>query len=183
MSVNRACYCTRQAVMAATDIQLTIDMAVLVDSAIEAGANEADRLCHRRFWNSVDTNYFDWPNYSGAYPWRIWLDSKEIADKDGSGPLGLAPVVKTGVQAANPITIPDSALFWRPRNYGPPWNAVELNLADSYAFGNSDTPQEDVSIQAVYGYWAQTKAGGELAAAVSSTTATSVTVSDSSVLG
>jgi len=183
MAVNRACYCSRLDVMTATDVKLTIDNARLVDAAIEAAAGEADRLTKRRFWNAVETNYFDWPDYSLAWPWRIWLDAKEIADKDGSGPLGFAPVVKTGVQSASPITIPDSALFWRPRNYGPPWNAVELNLADSYAFGNSDTPQEDVSIQAVFGHSTSTKAGGTLAAAVSTTAATSVTVSGSSVLG
>ena len=183
MAVNRACYCSRTDVMTATDVKLTIDNARLVDSAIEAAADEADRLTKRRFWNAVETNYWDWPDYSPAWPWRIWLDAKEIADKDGSGPLGLAPVVKTGVQSSSPITVPGSALFWRPRNYGPPWNAVELNLSDSYAFGNSSTPQEDVSIQAVNGFWTATKAGGTLAAAVSSTTATTATVSDSSVLG
>ena len=89
-------------------------------------------------------------------------------------------MLKTGVQSASPITIPLASVFWQPRNYGPPWNAVELSRGSSYAFGNSDTPQEDVSLQAVYGFWAATKAGGTLAAAVSSTTAAAVTVSDSS---
>lgn len=183
MAVNRACYCTRTDVMRATDIALTVDMTRLVDSAIEAAADEADRLTKRRFWNAIETSVFDWPNFTGAWPWRIWLDAKELADKDGTGPLGFAPVLKTGVQSASPITIPDSALFWQPRNYGPPWNAVELNRSSSYSFGNSDTPQEDVSLQGVVGYWSATKAGGTLAAAVSSTTATTVTVSDSSVCG
>lgn len=183
MAVHRACYCTRLDLMTATDVQLTVDMTRLVDSAIQAGADEADRVTHRRFWNAIETGVFDWPNYSGAWPWRIWLDAKEVADKDGSGPLALAPVLKTGVQSAAPVTIPDSALFWQPRNYGPPWNAVELSRASSYAFGLSDTPQEDVSLQAVYGYWTQAKAGGTLAAAVTDTTGTTVTVSDSSVLG
>lgn len=184
MAVNRATYCTRLDVMTATDIKLTVDMTRLVDSAIEAAADEADRLTKRRFWNAIETSYFDWPNFTGAWPWRIWLDAKEIADRDGTGPLGFAPVLKTGVQSSSPITIPDSALFWRPRNYGPPWNAVELSRASSYSFGNSDTPQQDVSLQAVVGYWTQVKAQGTaLAAAVSSPAATSVTVADSSVLG
>lgn len=184
MAVNRATYCTRLDVMTATDIKLTADMTRLVDSAIEAAADEADRLTKRRFWNAIETNYFDWPNFTGAWPWRIWLDAKEVADRDGTGPLGFAPVLKTGVQSSSPITIPDSALFWQPRNYGPPWNAVELSRASSYSFGNSDTPQQDVSLQAVVGYWSQVKAQSTtLAAAVSSTTATSVTVADSSVPG
>ena len=130
MAVNRAAYCTRIDVMAATDIKLTIDNARLVDSAIEAAADEADRLTKRRFWNAVETNSYDWPNFQRAYPWRIWLDAKEIADKDGTGPLGVAPVLKTGVQSSSPVTIPGDALFWQPRNYGPPWDAVELSRAD-----------------------------------------------------
>ena len=183
MAVNRACYCTRTDVMTATDIQLTIDTARLADSAIEAAADEADRLTKRRFWNAIETNYYDWPNFQRAYPWRIWLDAKEVADKDGTGPLASAPVIKTGVQSSSPQTIPLSAIFWQPRNYGPPWNAIELSRASSYSFGLSGTPQEDVSIQAVTGYWAKTRAGGTLAAAVSSASAGTVTVSDSSVLG
>lgn len=182
MAVHRACYCSRLDVMTATDIALTLDMTRLVDAAIQAAADEADRITHRRFWNAVETNYWDWPNFQRAWPWRIWLDEKEVADKDGSGPLGVAPVLVTGAQSSSPITIPDSALFWQPRNYGPPWNAVELNRADSYAFGNSDTPQEDVSLKAAVGYWTATRDAGTLAAAATASAGT-VTVSDSSVTG
>jgi len=183
MAIYRACYANRTDIMTATDIKLTQDNVRHIDSALEAAAEDVDGLTHRRFWNSVDTNVFDWPNYQRAYPWRIWLDSAEVADKDGSGPLGIAPVIKTGVQSASPVTIPLNALFWQPRNYGPPWDAIEINRSTSYSYGLSDTPQEDVSIQAVCGYWTHTKPGGTLAAAVSSTTATTVTVSDSSLAG
>ncbi len=183
MAVHRATYCTRLDLMTATDVKLTVDMTRLVDAAIQAGADEADRLTHRRFWNAVETNYWDWPNFTGAWPWRIWLDAKEVADRDGSGPLGLAPVLTTGVQSSAPVTIPDSALFWQPRNYGPPWDAVELSRASSYAFGLSNTPQDAVARQAGAGAWTQTKAGGTRADAVPDTTSATVTVSDSSACG
>lgn len=182
MTVNRACYCTRQDVMSATDIKQTEDFVRHIDSALESAADDVDGLTNRRFWNAVETAAFDWPNFTGAYPWRIWLDAFEVADKDGSGPLGLAPVIMTGVQSSSPVTIPLASVFWRPRNYGPPWNAVELNRASSYSFGQSDTPQEDVSVQAVRGYWTRTRPGGTLAADVTSS-ATAVTVSDSSAVG
>jgi hypothetical protein len=182
MAVNRACYCSRQDVMSAPDITFTADMTRHVDSALEAGADEADRVTRRRFWNAIETNYWDWPNYTGAYPWRIWLDAKEIADKDGSGYLATAPVVTTGVQSSSPVTIPNDNLFWQPRNYGPPYRGVELSRASSFSFGLSDTPQEDVSILAVFGYWMATRPGGTVAANVNSSV-TAVTVSDGSVAG
>lgn len=183
MAVNRACYCTREDVMSSPDIKLTPDMIRHVDSGIEAAVDDIDRLCKRRFWNAIETNVWDWPNFQRSYPWRIWLDAKEIADRDGTGPLGVAPVIKTGVQSSSPQVIPNSAIFWQPRNYGPPWFGIEISRATSYSFGLSNTPQLDVSIQAVYGYWTQTKLGGTLSAVVSDTTGTSITVSDGAVVG
>lgn len=183
MAVYRACYATRADIMTATDIKLTQDNVRHIDSALEAAAEDVDGLCNRRFWNAVETGVWDWPNFQRAYPWRIWLDAFEVADKDGSGPLGIAPVITTGVQSSSPQVIPLASVFWQPRNYGPPWNAIEINRSTSYSFGLSNTPQEDVSVQAVRGYWTRTKPGGTLSAAVSSTTATTVTVSDSSVVG
>ena len=92
-------------------------------------------------------------------------------------------MVKAAVQSSSPTTIPSGDLFWQPRNYGPPWDAVEVSRSSTYSFCGGDTPQQDVSVQAVRGYWMKTRPAGELAAAVSDTTSTTVTVSDSSVTG
>ena len=61
MSVYRATYCSRSDVMSAPDIKFTADMIRHVDSAIQAAADDVEELCHRRFWNAVETGYFDWP--------------------------------------------------------------------------------------------------------------------------
>ncbi len=159
--------------MSAPDIKQVQDYVRHVDSAIESAAQDVDKLCNRRFWNAIETNRWDWPNFQRAYPWRIWFDAKELADV-----TGVPPVVTTGGQS-----IPDSAIFWGPWNYSPPFTFMELDRSQSYSFGVGDTPQRDVSIQGLFGYWTQVKPGGTLAAAVSSTTATAVTVSDSSDLG
>jgi hypothetical protein len=173
MAVNRACYCSRLDVMTATDIQLSVDYIRHVDSAIEAAADEADRLTKRRFWNEIRTNKWDWPNYQRAYPWRLWFDAAELADV-----TSLVPTVTTG---GTPI--PSSAIFWGPWNYAPPYTYMELDRSQSYAFGVGPTPQQDIQVLGNFGYWTKTKPGGALAAAVSSTTATTVTVSDSSKSG
>lgn len=173
MAVYRACYCTRRDVKSALDIQQTADYDAQVDSAIAKAADDIDNLTHRRFWNATETNFWDWPNFQRAYPWRIWFDAKELADVST-----VVPVVTSG---GNVIAADD--IFWGPWNYSPPFTYLELNRSSSATFGQGDTPQRDVSITGTFGYWAQTRAAGSLAAAVSSTTATTVTVSDSSVAG
>lgn len=173
MAVYRACYCTRLDVMTATDIKTTVDYVRHVDSAIEAAAEEADRLTKRRFWNEIRTGKWDWPNYQRAAPWRVWFDAAELADV-----TEYPPAVTTGGQV-----IPPSAIFWGPWNYAPPYSYMELDRSQSYAFGAGSTPQQDIRVTANFGYWARVKPGGTLAAAVSSTTSAAVTVSDSSAAG
>ena len=172
MAVFRACYCTRQDVMSATDIQQTQDYIRHVDSAIEAAAKDVERLCKRRFWNNYITQYWDWPNFQRSYPWKIYFDEREIADVTVN-----VPVVTSGG-----TVIPSSAIFWGPWNYSPPYEFLELDRSQSYSFGLGSTPQRDVAITATFGYWLETKPGGALAASATSSAGT-VTVSDSSVVG
>jgi hypothetical protein len=173
MAVYRPTYATRQDVKSALDIQQTADYDAQVDSALMSGADDVDGLCHRRFWNAIQTCYFDWPNFQFAYPWRIWFDESELADVTVN-----PPTVTTGGQS-----IPDSAIFWGPWNYAPPYTYLELDRSQSYGFGIGDTPQRDVAITGLFGYWLKTRPAGSLAATVSSTTATAVTVSNSGAAG
>lgn len=173
MAVYRPCYATRQDVKSALDIALTADYDAQVDSAIQAAAEDVDRLTHRRFYNVIETHRWDWPNFQGAYPWRLWFDAAELADTTVN-----VPVVTSGGNV-----ISNSDIFWGPWNYSPPFRFMELNRATSASFGQGDTPQQDVAIAGTFGYWTRTRAAGSLAAAVSSTTAATITVTDSSVVG
>jgi len=173
MAVFRACYCTRIDVMTASDIKLTVDNIRHIDSALAAAAEEAERLTKRRFFNEIRTNKWDWPNYQRAAPWKIWFDAAELADV-----TALVPVVTSGG-----TVIPNSAILWGPWNYAPPFTFLELDRSQSYGFGVGSTPQQDVHILGNFGYWTKARPGGQLAAAVTSTTATTVTVSDSSASG
>jgi hypothetical protein len=173
MAVYRACYCSRIDVMTATEEQQTVDIIRHIDSGLEAAADEADRLTKRKFYNEIRTNKWDWPNYQRAAPWKLWFDAAELADV-----TALVPVLTSGG-----TVIPNSAIFWGPWNYAPPYTFLELDRSQSYSFGVGPTPQQDILLTGNFGYWTRTKPGGTLAAAVSSTTATTVTVSDSSVVG
>ncbi len=170
MAVTRPTYATRRMIKAATDIQSTADFDLVVDSALDGAGDSVDGLCHRRFYNILTTAYFDWPNFTRAYPWRIWLEERELATT--TSPV---PTLTTGGQS-----IPSSAVFWGPWNYAPPFTFLELDRSQSVAFGVGSTPQRDVALAGLFGYWVKTRAAGTLTAAVTDTTTTSVTVSDSS---
>ena len=172
MAVYRPTYATRRMVKSATDIQSTADFDLQIDSSLEEAAEIVDGLCHRRFYNVLTTQYWDWPNFQRAYPWRIWFDERELADVTST-----SPVVTTGGEV-----IPTSAIFWGPWNYSPPFTYMELDRSQSYSYGVSPTPQRDVSITGTFGYWTRTRSAGTLAANVSSTTVSTITVSDSSQL-
>jgi hypothetical protein len=60
---------------------------------------------------------------------------------------------------------------------------MELDRSTSASFGQGDTPQRDVAITGTYGYSVDTKSGGTLAAAVSTSTGSTITVSDGSLIG
>lgn len=168
MAVSNATYATREEVQRALDIKPTQLDALRVDRAIETARDDVERLCRRRFYNVITTYRWDWPNYQYAAPWRIWFDQVELADVTTT-----VPVVTSG---GHVITAAD--IFWGPWNYGPPFSYIELNRATTAAFGVSSTPQQDVSILGNWGYWTQTATAGTLAAALTDTTGTSVTVSN-----
>ena len=172
MAVYLPCYASREDVKSASDILSTADYNVHIDSAIQAATSDINGLCHRRFYNVDTTAYFDWPNFQRAYPWRIWFDERELADTTVN-----VPVVTSGG-----TVIPSSAIFWGPWNYSPPFTYLQLDRSQSYSFGLGETPQRDVAITGTFGYWTQSRPAGMLASAASGS-ATTITVSDSSVVG
>lgn len=173
MAIQLPCYATREEVKRALDVQETARSNAQIDRAIEAARDDIEGLCHRRFYNVDATEYWDWPNFQRAYPWRIWFDGRELADTTSNIP----------VVTSNGTAIPSSAIFWGPWNYSPPFTFMELDRSKSYVFGGGSTPQREVSIAGTFGYWARTAAAGTLAAAMSDTTSTAATVSNGAAVG
>lgn len=167
------CYATREEVKSALDVKLTSRSDAQVDRAIASVSDDIEGFLHRKFYPYDDTRYVDWPNWQYAYPWRIWLDSSELADVTVN-----VPIVKSGGNV-----IPNADIFWGHPRDNPPFTYFELNRSKSDSFGQGDTPQRDVSITGTFGYWLKTAPAGALAGAVSSTTATSFTSTDSVAAG
>jgi hypothetical protein len=173
MAVYLPTYCTREDVKTAADVLQTADYNGHIDSAIQAAVDDVYGLCNRRFYNVDETNYWDWPNYQMAYPWRIWFDEAELADVTVN-----VPVVTTGG-----TVIPNSQILWGNPRYNPPYTYMELNRSTVAAFGVGDTPQRDVAITGTFGYWIKNRPAGLLNAALSDTTDTTVAVTNAAVVG
>jgi hypothetical protein len=171
MPVTEPCYCTREQVQRALDIKLTARNNQQIDRAISSARRDIDSHMHRVFYPTDAIKRFDWPNFQYAYPWRLWFDQWELA------------AIPTAVTSGG-VTIPLAACNFEPVNSGPPYNYLELRRDLPYSFGVGSTPQRDVAITGTWaGCAADTSPAGALAAAVSTTTATTVTVTDGSLVG
>lgn len=173
MAVTRTTVCTREQVKAALDVKTTARSDAQVDAAIEAATDSVEGFLHRVFYPQTATRYWEWPNFQYAYPWRLWLDNKELADVTSN-----VPVVTSGG-----VVIPASACNFEPVNSGPPFTYLELRRDMSYGFGVGPTPQRDIAITGTYGYWTRTAPGGALAAAMTDTTGTAASVTNSAAVG
>lgn len=173
MTVTRPNYATREEVKAAADFKLTARNDAQIDRACDSASDSIEGLLHRVFYPALDTRYVDWPNFQYAYPWRVWLDAAELADVTVT-----VPVLTSGGNV-----IPNADIFWGSPRYTPPFTYFELNRSSSATLGQGSTPQRDVAVTGTFGYWLKTTPAGVLAAAVSDTTGTSITVSNSAAAG
>lgn len=173
MTVNRPCYTTREAIMRAADIHPGVQSIEAVDRANESAAENIDGMLHRRFYCVIETQKWDWPNFQFAYPWRLWFDESEIADITAP-----APVVTSGG-----VSIPNTAIFFGPWRKAPPYRNMELDRSKNVGFGNGSTPQQEIQINALFGYWNRMANAGTLAVAMTDTTSTTATMSSSATPG
>lgn len=138
-------YATREAVMSASDIPSTAYLSADVDSAIASATSQVDKLCHRGaiergipgFLPWTGTLAYDWPNDRDAVWGRLWLERHSL--------LSLTSLTSGGV------SIPTNAVLLEPANAGPPYNRIELDRAQAYAYGvGSGTGQRSIQITGVW---------------------------------
>ena len=161
--------CWREDVLRALDAPQTSRDYAQTDRAIATATRSVEGLLNRRFYPETATRYFDWPSPNQGTSYRLWLDADEL-------------VSVTSITAGG-VTLTPAQYYLEPANMGPPFNRVEINLGTSAAFGGGLTRQRNVAIVGVYGYDADTTPAGALASAISTTVATTCTVTDSSLVG
>lgn len=155
-------YATREDVMRALDIQPTARNRHQVDEAIAAATDSVHELCHRRFYPVQGTRYFDWPPRAGMTPWVLRLNDKEL--------------ITASSVASGGRTLTADEYNLEPVNSGPPFNRVEVKLSTDASFGGGDTYQRSIQISGLWGYRNTESTLGATTAAVSSATATTLSV-------
>jgi hypothetical protein len=172
MAITRACYATREQVRRAMDVQQAAYTDTVIDRKLQSASGAVDRLCMRKFYPLLTTYHWDWPNYQYAYPWQLWFDQRELAGDPQFAPGGQ---IVSGSFLASPIPITVGQYIMLPED-GPPYTHFQLRRDTNAAFGYNTTPQWDVAITGYFGYWLQTEVAATLAAAVTSSMQSTVTV-------
>jgi hypothetical protein len=162
-------YCTVEDVKRALDQKETARNDAQLWRAVDSASRLVENDCHRKFYPTTGTRYFDWPDVSSPTPWRLWLEENEV----------------TAVMAvtAGSTTISTADVYLEPANLGPPYTALELNRGRSVSFAYGTTPQRAVAVTGTFGYCDTTEAAGTLTAAISTTSATTCTVSNGAAVG
>jgi hypothetical protein len=160
-------YCSREDVASAVDVLSPAQAYREIDRIIESNSRLIDSECNRVFYPRVRTVYKDFPNRSYAHAWRIWLEADEI-------------ISVTSITAGGTAV---SSYNLEPINLGPPYDRIEIDLSSTSAWQSGDTFQRSAEIVGLFGYDNNFYAAGTLASAVSSASATTVTVSDGSLAG
>jgi len=155
----------------ATDTKYTARMDGQLKRALESGSNAVESLTHRSFFPWTGTRYFDWPAHDRAPSWKLWLGRNEL--------------ISASLVVAGGTTIAASDYFLRRSDDvdEPPYTHIEIDLASSAAFAAGDTRQRAIAITGVYGHSLNEVAAGTITANITTTTATTASISNSAAVG
>lgn len=156
-------YATREQLAEAADIKASASAARTLDSLLRSATENVNGQLVRPLgmWPTVVTWSFDWPADPRSRAWRLWLDERTLISVDSASTGG------------NALDVSELLLY---PQIGPPYTAIETNRGGALAFGGGSTPQGDIVIGGVGGYRNDEEPAGQLAAAVVSTAAVSITV-------
>lgn len=172
VAVTTPCYCNRDDVARALDFKPSQLVISRIDRAMQSAARNIEGHLKRKFYPQDRTLFFDWPNYQYADPWRLWLNQQDI-------------LAMTSLQSPLGTPIPLNQVFLEPVNKEAwePYTSIQLDRSSNAAWGTAPTPQHSIVAAGTWGYTAEQDPAGTLAAAVATTTATTITVSDASLCG
>jgi hypothetical protein len=147
-------YCTREDVMSALAYDETARYTAAVDRAVQAGSRSVESLLRRRFYPDAATR-----TIQGQADRRVFLGDNEA--------ISFSSISKNGVLVA-PAT-------YDLRSGNGPVTSIDF---DGW-YGRTD----DITLTGVFGYANAQRPAGSLAVAISTTGATTLTVSDGSLVG
>lgn len=166
----RPTYANREHVMLRGDIQATAYMSAQVDDALQAQSRIIENRCQRPggLFPCLRTLYLDWPDVNqSTASWRLWIGPDEL--------ISLTSLTSGGTAITGALL--------EPSNVGPPYSSVELNRAGSDFLGGGSTPQRSITLVGWTGIRDDQAPAGTLAVAITTTSATTCTVSNAAAVG
>lgn len=160
-------YATREAVKESLDTAGTSRADAQIDREIEGASRGIDGIMRRVFYPTLATRTFDWLDHQYSLTWRAWLDANELAAVP-------TRVLSGGVDITTDVMARPDA--------GPPFNRLEIDLSTAGSFSATSTYQRAISVTGLFGYGAAEAPGGTITA-LSTTTQTSATVTDGTLVG
>lgn len=162
-------YATRELVRTATDVKETVRNNDLIDMVLQASARRIELETHRRFYPELATRKWDYPNAQFAEPWQLWLEDNEL--------------ISISSMSSGGTVVPSSDYVLRRTDEKdePPFNLVELKLDTASSLSAGPTFQQSIVITGLYGHRNDSYAQGTLTAAISSTSATTLSASDATI--
>ena len=161
---------TREAVKAAVQIKETARADRQIDIALGSASRTVEGQMHRRFRPLVDTKQVAYPSRNpGQRSWRLWLDQHDL--------ISITTLTSGGT------TIPATDYYLEPQASGPPYTELQIDLGSSSSFTAGDSWQRSITIDGLWGHSDQSRPAGALAAPITDTTTTTITVTDGSLVG
>ena len=162
-------YANAAAVRAAVDVAATPQADRDITRAIDDASRAIESLCGgRKFYPSSETRTVDWPDLAGVNvdSRRLWLDENEV--------------ISISALVVDTVTITDYRLHYK-ADRGDCYRAIEMNRSASSSFsGSTNDYQDPISITGVFGFTNTLATSGALNGAISTTTETSLTLTDGS---
>lgn len=163
-------YTTRERVKAAVDVKNSVRANEQIDRAIRDASRSVERLCRRTFYPRIATRTFDAPHPDRPTPGVLWLG-------------GDAELIELLTLSTGGTTIATADVKLYPSG-GPPYTRLELSRATALtAFGGGPTGQQDISLRALFGWDDSQTPAGEVGAAGITSFATTLDVTDGSLIG
>lgn len=167
-------YASRELVARALDAQASAYEYDAIDRALEFGSRtiEGPAVCNRIFYPETGTWYFDWPPTDRPTDgFTLWLDEIEL--------ISIATLTN-----GNGDAIPSTDYHLEPRNDGPPFDSIEIDMGSGANWDSADgTWQRSIGVAGVRGYNLTQRPAGALAVALASPATTTVTITDGHAIG
>jgi hypothetical protein len=162
-------YTSRENVMQALDIRAAAYTASRIDRAIDSASRNVEGFLNGIFYPLTATKYFDYPNGQMAKAGRLWLEGNQL--------ISVSSFVSGGT------IVPPANYFLEPNEYGPPYDRIDINIGTNSALtSNQSTGQRSLVVTGLWMSCVQEEGtAGTLTTAISTTTATTLTVTGANV--